>query len=265
MGAYSLNFFQINAQHSRTATNNLIQLINEQSIDIICIQEPYSINTKLPGIPKSMRTYACGDGRRRAAIIISNHNIDATLIRQYSDEDCIIIEVNYNGEKFYTASMYFDRERNIETDIRKVETVLDHIKGSEIIIASDTNARNTIWYNVENNERGRVLEEFITTTSLHITNENTGIPTFETRRAKSWVDLTMTNNHLLAHVTEWNCGVEESCADHKIIAFTLDSKTQRYAKTFRSIKYIKNTNDYAIFDALLEETLKNTLVPQKRS
>lgn len=56
MDEQSLKFFQVNLQHSRAATSNIAQLIIESRVDISIIQEPYTVNNKIAGIPKSMRT-----------------------------------------------------------------------------------------------------------------------------------------------------------------------------------------------------------------
>jgi hypothetical protein len=47
---------QINLQHSKVATANLMQITEEESIDILCIQEPYTTQNKVVGIPNKFRT-----------------------------------------------------------------------------------------------------------------------------------------------------------------------------------------------------------------
>ena len=58
----NINCFQINLQHSRTATNNLGQLINQHNVDITYVQEPYTINNKLAGLLRSYKVYTFGGG-----------------------------------------------------------------------------------------------------------------------------------------------------------------------------------------------------------
>jgi len=48
-------------------------------------------------------------------------------------------------------------------------------------------------------------------------NEETGIPTFETIRRRSWIDLTLCNNILAQKFRGWTCGENESCYDHNLI------------------------------------------------
>ena len=56
---------QINLQHSRTATDNLTKIINEEGTDIVFIQEPYNISNKVAGLPRSCTVFTSGAGRKR--------------------------------------------------------------------------------------------------------------------------------------------------------------------------------------------------------
>jgi hypothetical protein len=113
----NIHCFQINLQHSRTATSNLGQLINQHNVDITYIQL-YTINNKLAGLPRFHKVYTFGDGRKRRAIVISNGQLDATLITQLSNEDCVAVEMCSEAVTFYSVSMYFDIRRDIDEDIR---------------------------------------------------------------------------------------------------------------------------------------------------
>jgi len=46
---------QINLQHSRVATDNLVKIIEEGGTHILCILEPYTIQNKVVGIPKNTK------------------------------------------------------------------------------------------------------------------------------------------------------------------------------------------------------------------
>jgi len=67
-----LKCYQINLQHSRAATDNLTQIINKENIYIYIalIHDPYAYQNRIKGITRSYRTYAYGEDRSRAAIII---------------------------------------------------------------------------------------------------------------------------------------------------------------------------------------------------
>jgi SAM-dependent MidA family methyltransferase len=81
-----INCIKINLQHSRIATDNLMVII-EDSTDILCIQEPYTIQTKMGGISKKYKIFTSGEERIRAAILVTNNRVDTIPIKQLSDED----------------------------------------------------------------------------------------------------------------------------------------------------------------------------------
>jgi exonuclease III len=70
-----LSCIQINIQHSRLATDNLLKLIKENDTDIICIQEPYVIGNKIVGLPQYYKVFALGEGRKRAATVITTDKL----------------------------------------------------------------------------------------------------------------------------------------------------------------------------------------------
>ena len=233
-----MKFVQLNMQHSRIATNNLIRKITEGNIDFALIQEPYNINNNLAGIPKALKTFAHGGGRKRTAIIVNNNKLDAVLVSQLSDEDCIVLEVRHQNNTLYCASMYFDISIEIERNISRVESIIRQANGTPLIIAADTNARSKLWYDTISNKRGKILEEFLTMNSLYIANENTHSPTFETARRKSRIDLTICNNEMSRRITDWQCGEEESHSDHNIIEFSIQKETQINNQIYQRTRYI---------------------------
>ena len=149
---------QINLQHSRVATANLMQITEEESMDILCIQEPYIIQNKVAGIPSKFRTYTIPETRFRAAVVVTNRYIDVLLLKQYSDADPVVAEITTDGEKFILASMYFDICRQTEVDLTKIEAVLKHANGAGVLLAIDSKARSTSWHDTTTNVRGRKLE-----------------------------------------------------------------------------------------------------------
>jgi hypothetical protein len=46
---------QINPQYSGFATANLMKITEEDSTEILCIQETYTIQNKIDGIPKKLK------------------------------------------------------------------------------------------------------------------------------------------------------------------------------------------------------------------
>jgi len=82
--AKPLRCLQVNLQHKRAATNNLVQMMSENQIDLAFIEEPYIISNNLPGILKSFRTYVSSNERKRSALLVNNKEINVIIITQLS-------------------------------------------------------------------------------------------------------------------------------------------------------------------------------------
>jgi hypothetical protein len=187
---------------------------------------------------------------------VNNKELDVVLIIQLSDEDCIVAEISYRKTKFYGISSYFDSAEDIETNIRKTEQILNHANGHGLLIAVDSNARSKTCYDTITNERGKALEDFLTIYNLHIVNDRSE-PTFETR-GSSYVDLTIINDQLLRRVSDWTCGVQESCSDHKVLTFTLGMARQDPPldnTQHVGLRYIIKNDDFGKFEAALASNM----------
>jgi len=144
------------------------------------------------------------------------------MIRQLSDTDAGTVDVIKGNTKIIAASMYFDRDLQIENNLEKMERVLQHAKNTGVLIASGTNARSALWNDRVTNERGRILEEFITTIQLYFLNEESSDTNFSNSIDKSNIDLTIINPQLIRSVTGWEISGQEILSDHRIIKFNIN-------------------------------------------
>jgi len=86
------------------------------------------------------KMYACREGKHRAAIEVTNNQIDSLLLRQLSDEDTVVLEVVSDKAKTIIASMYFDINRQIVDNLNKTEAIIHHAKGAGVLLAIDSNS-----------------------------------------------------------------------------------------------------------------------------
>jgi len=211
-----LKCVQINMQHSKVATANLMKLSEHNKVDRICIQEPYIHQGRAAGIHSNYRTHTAGEAQGRTAITIRNKEADAMLISQPSDEDTITLEITRGDNVIILVSMYWDRQKPIEQDLNKVYK-LQHWKRLGVIITMDSNARSTSWHDTKTNNRGKQLEEYIISKQIHIMKEPSTKTSFENRIGKSNIDLTLATSNVLGRITDWKISDEESNSDHTII------------------------------------------------
>jgi hypothetical protein len=248
---------EINLQRSRAAPANLTKIVTDDEIDIIFIQEPYTIQAKLIGIPTKYTPFMAGGARPRAAVVVTNKGIDSTRIRQLSDKDAVTVEIIKGNIKIIAASMYFDRELQIENDLEKMEWVLLHAKNTGVLIASDTNARSALWNDRVTNERGRILEDFITTKQLYCLNEESSETTFSNSIGKRNIDLTIINPQLLSSITGWEISGQESLSDHRIIKYNIKPGSSRQlAANPPLVSYRTKNESLQKFPCALLQTLK---------
>ena len=242
-----LKCIQINLQHSRLATDNLLKIIEEDGTDILFIQEPYTIRNKIAGLSNKYKIFTSGEGRNRAAIVVTNKYVDIILIKQLSDEDAVVLEAMIDNTRLIIASMYFDINQLLDIDMRKIEATIAHAKGAGVVIAMDSNSRSNSWHDILTNRRGKMLEEFLMSKQLHILNEESCLTTFRSSRGTSNIDLTVINNHALDTVREWEISDQESCSDHSIIKYVIGNSTPQRTEIDIEVRYKVTQGDKAKF------------------
>ena len=93
----------------------------QRKTDISFIQEPYIYQNIPKGISTGYRTYTHGEGKSRAAIIITNDTLDAILITQYWDNDTVLLEIHKGSNRFYVASFYMEYNEQIDNKLQTIE------------------------------------------------------------------------------------------------------------------------------------------------
>jgi ribonuclease HI len=255
---------QVNLQHSRTATDNLMKLIQQDLTDIVLVQEPYIIQNKLAGITRTHRTYITNEERSRATIVIANEEIDAIIIKQLCDRDTIVAEVRYKSIRFLAASMYFDITEDINCSIAKIEEILKLSTGTGIIIGIDSNSRSQAWHDKQTNARGRTLEEYLSSRDLNIMNEESELTTYQSTRGRSNIDVTITNNSLLKILTDWQISTDDSLSDHNIIKFNIGQCNYGIQYKYTGTRYITTEETFRKFDDNLKEGIAKEFEMQNK-
>ena len=72
------------------------------------------------------------------------------------------MELIFGNVKIILASMYLDRNQQLDDYLLKIEAIIQHAKGAGIRLAMDSNSRSTTWHDTQTNTRGRIPEEFLT-------------------------------------------------------------------------------------------------------
>ena len=158
--------------------------------------------------------------------------------------DTFVFEVLIDNVKIILASICLDINQQIDIDLMKIEAIIQHAKGTGILIAMDSNSRSTSWHDTLTNTRDRILEEFLLSQQSHIMNEEREYTTSLSCRGTNNIDLTVISNQLFRAVVECELSDQESCSDHSIIRYAIgQGKGNRIEYDFQDVSYIvQNAN-----------------------
>ena len=241
-------FHQINLQHSRKASLELVnQLKNTENFITFC-QEPYHYYGKINGIPYPISVHQPPIQNPRTCILSSN-NLNLHSLDSLSDRDTTVCSWETNtpalGQIIIISSYWDITQPNIPTKL--IET-LSYCKSNNlpVICAIDTNAWSTLWGCDTTNPRGDLMEELVLEENLVILNTGSK-PTFRTSRASSIIDLTLISPQLETICRDWRIHNIPSQSDHVAIRFNLTiTKPQKIL-----IRPYKKA-DWPLFDTLLK-------------
>jgi hypothetical protein len=140
--------------------------------------------------------------------------------------------------------MYFDLKNQIKNNFTKMDALLQFANGGRILIAADSNARSTMWHDAITKSRGRKLEKYLVCKHLHIMNKESERPNFHNSRGTSNIDLTITNNKLIAAVSEWEISAEKSLSNHNYMKYKIvkGANSHNNDNICQAIRYIIKEN-----------------------
>ena len=240
----NLKFIQINTQHGKSATNDLVLFAKKFTSPIIMVQEPYvnNTNTVLKPVADIFVTAKYDQAHQTRACIFYHKSLDQNIwfMDSLSTPDCATIQTKINNEPIIISSCYMDgNEKTCPPPILK--KVVDYAKVNKLafMAGSDVNAHNTVWHSKMGDNhraaRGDQLLDFINNNNLII--ENVGDePTFDNGRWKNIIDLTITNAKGHALLDKWQVITNEvNASDHKFITYNLKSKDPVGKTKFRDV------------------------------
>ncbi|GBL74031.1 hypothetical protein AVEN_230944-1 [Araneus ventricosus] len=93
------------------------------------------------------------------------------------------------------------------------------------------NAHSTIWGYPNDSPQGNAMENFISSTNLHLLNVKDAGPTFQQCNSKGWPDLTLSIGQHLLNTTSWEVLENVSFSVHNFIKIQLNIKVQSHSYT----------------------------------
>lgn len=211
---------QCNLNRSREAFQLLHGTVHDRQIDIAVVAEP---NKKL----SEMGPWTLD---RRKDVAIRQFN-KAEALRKHIGNGFVGVE--YRGYALYGC--YISPNSTLDEFKQLLRELEGHLNssGEECIIVGDFNAKSPAWGSKKEDERGRILMDWIAQRDYTI--QNTGDePTFVRGESVSNIDLTITSNGLADKIKNWKVLPEENLSDHRDIYFEIcKTKEENEARTKR--------------------------------
>jgi len=213
---------QINAQRSITAAASLRKLLDDELIDILCVQEPYVYKGKVQGYTSlADKVIQPTVGIPWVAAVIKNEKIETFSVATSNAALIMCFRAQFYDEVMYIINVYCQYSLPIESVLLNLEKLIQEIKTSRFIICMDANAKSEAWYSGETDDRGRVLEEFIVTNNLIVLNKRSVLTTFSGPLGATNIDVTLIGQGFGGVRFDWEVTNKEQVSDHNLIVIRI--------------------------------------------
>jgi hypothetical protein len=214
-----IQIIQINLQNCKRATESLVEHYKNNQIDILLLQEPYTINSRIALFPIKAEVFSHHYKPKSAIIYTRMNDIKGMFLEKFTNELIVWPVFSIDNEDIHLCSAYMPPSKPIEEVLDQINATINEIKPKNLIISYDTNAKSNVWFSKFNNKRGYDMLEFILKNDLTIMN-NSSDPTFFTINGQSHIDLTLTNINS-NKVNNWKLLDIETNSDHCYISFDI--------------------------------------------
>ena len=207
----TLQVIQTNLQKSKMGqleVSRKIHDLNKKQLPFIYfVQEPMVTHGRAAWQPSSCKRFGVQSNPR--TLIYTDINRQASYVESLSTPDITVIQITLNRKSTLLVSVYLDITwvKVIPDSLHKVLRYAEDNRLG-ILIAADTNSHSSL-FGPSTNRRGEQMELFIAKYKLTVEN-NSHIPTYESRGAATCIDVTLTAR-LGVSVFEWEVNRNYNC------------------------------------------------------
>ena len=204
---------------SKVCSDFLMNYIARSNQDCLyLLQEPYLYKGKIPSLP---HTYSMlGSNTSPRAVCLAPKHWPVILLEKYTDRDTASLLFKEGSFECYFFSIYCDGEKPTISNL--VINICDYLeeKNANAIFALDSNAHSVLYSDIEQScPRGIHIEEHVSNYSLEILNRPPYIPTYQSSRFQSIVDISWARGDIIKNIKNWFVSKRNFFSDHKLIQF----------------------------------------------
>ena len=216
-----LSACQINLQKARLSSQ-LFRNKLQEDVFLGLVTEPYVVANKVVFRPRGYKTVpeATLDQVPRAALYVPLE-LDSVILGHLCVPDCAVAQIKWNGFDVVVVSAYLDI--NLPVVQPWLTAIIQYVRkyNKKLLLTMDSNAHSSLYSSAQSNARGRALEDFIIRNMLTVQNRG-DIPTFQSTRASSIIDVTLTS---YVNIWDWHVDTAFNASDHNSIYFNLEADT----------------------------------------
>jgi len=255
-----LKILQINLQRSKSAQTQLLQTISNNQYHIILCQEPYTFKNDIRGIPLSFNAYFNKHSSNIKCLTLINTPINP--ISLLIEDNIIVLWLNLLPHPLILINIYANPNGNLKEILNKIKPFLNKFKNCLILILGDFNSQNSIWNYPTTNNRGKIMESFISSSNLNLLNNINSPPTFTGPNGVGWPDLSLCNDLLFTFIQNWRVLEDNSCSDHNYIEMIIDkpsfiSINKRFNSNKHNKKFINKLQQHSLHLNTLIDSCSN--------
>lgn len=240
----------------------------QRKSDILLLQEPYVGSTGELSLRHGFRIVQKSSQRTKdvkAVVVIVDDELVVQVDQKCVTENMVVVNVaRPGGQKLTLVSVYFEGTEPLEPYL---ETLGEAIASADnLIVGGDVNAKSVWWGGKEDDDRGQLLLEFLSSWGLHISNVG-NVPTFEVYRGgryySSIVDVTLVTEALMDKVSDWRVDrTVVQLSDHNCITFQLETAASEGPRpTSATRKYDTRKAHWSQFQQAFREKLEVLAIP----
>ena len=166
----SNNILQWNCRSIKANFEELNLLVNEQKPVAVCLQETF-----LKGFDKfTLKYHSCyfthcsyNDKASGGVAIIVNNSVPHRPINLVTTLQAVAVNISFN-KTITLCSIYLPP--SLPIDVKKLDHLVDQLP-KPFILMGDFNSHHTLWGCSDTNDKGRIIEDFITGHDLVLLND----------------------------------------------------------------------------------------------
>lgn len=157
----------------------------------------------------------------KTGVVILNNKLNVIMITQFTNKYFTTINLNKDTQNFYIINGYVPPTGDLDEAIDFLEITIKTLHPNPILITGDLNAKSPVWQSEQEDNRGKLVVEFINKYDLHYINTSP-LPTFQTINGKGWTDIIFANKQFINYGMISETTSEITVSDHNYIRITID-------------------------------------------